>query len=854
MNANEFQRVKTLFDELAELPHARRLQRLQHDAAIGETTRRHLRALFEADASLADMTARPALGETRPLTQSAWIGERVGAFLIERELGRGGMGSVFLAHRADGSVEQKVAVKLIRPEQLDEHTLARFRLERQVLALLKHPHVASMLDLGELEGGIPYVVMEYVDGTPITAYCADHKLDIAQRLRLFLDVCDAVSYAHRSMVVHRDLKPSNILVTASGQVKLLDFGIAKPLLNRLGTQEVSDTGAAQRFFSPHNAAPEQLRGEPVTVACDVYGLGVLLYEMLAGVAPFDFTGKTPGEVEHVIVDVEPAPPSSRGSTVLRGDLDAIVLRALRKDASERYATADQFAADVVAYLQRRPVYARSGQSWYRIRMFVLRNRIALAAAVAFLALGIAASATQWLQVRETERQRDRAQHATQFLVEAFRAADPAKALGQKVTAKDILDQAERSLALEMQGDPELRAELLGRIAEVKLHLSAWKEALDALNQALQYLAASRRDTHDLRLWLLTMRADAAIKTGDFDLGKQTIDAANAMAPDVKQRAVIEANLIDWLYVQGKGPEDLRPHLNVALHELAPKLRPLGSAERWHLILVAAKAHQVVDGPPASVKLVEDMLRESAGEKVDFPQLVEARRSLATFYKNSERFNDAARLLDELRPDIERLYGKDSIAMGLWANERANTYVKPGGPQLDLYRQALAIYIAKIGPKATSVANTEFNVAGAAQLAGDFAEAERNYRACIALAAEVWPDSNENIEMFRASFALFLNQRGRFAEAVPLFEQVVARADRNPQFREDDVYVTAKLGLAVARYALGKNPQTLGAFNEAATINKEIGGETTSIMNDQLIVAKGLGLPMPTAGALQEKSK
>jgi len=248
MNANEFQRVKTLFDELAELPHARRLQRLQHDAAIGETTRRHLRALFEADASLADMTARPALGETRPLTQSAWIGERVGAFLIERELGRGGMGSVFLAHRADGSVEQKVAVKLIRPEQLDEHTLARFRLERQVLALLKHPHVASMLDLGELEGGIPYVVMEYVDGTPITAYCADHKLDIAQRLRLFLDVCDAVSYAHRSMVVHRDLKPSNILVTASGQVKLLDFGIAKPLLNRLGTQEVSDTGAAQRFF------------------------------------------------------------------------------------------------------------------------------------------------------------------------------------------------------------------------------------------------------------------------------------------------------------------------------------------------------------------------------------------------------------------------------------------------------------------------------------------------------------------------------------------------------------------------------------------------------------------------------
>jgi serine/threonine protein kinase len=165
-------------------------------------------------------------------------------------------------------------------------------LERQVLALLKHPHIATLLDLGEIAEGVPFVVMEYVEGRLITQYCDEHRSGVRQRLQLFLDVCDAVAYAHRNMIVHRDIKPNNILVCAAGRVKLLDFGIAKPLLTRLGTQHINETSAAQRFFSPYNSAPEQLRGEPVSVACDVYGLGVLLCELLTGAAPFDFAGRT----------------------------------------------------------------------------------------------------------------------------------------------------------------------------------------------------------------------------------------------------------------------------------------------------------------------------------------------------------------------------------------------------------------------------------------------------------------------------------------------------------------------------------------------------------------------------------
>ena len=357
MDANEFHRLKQLFERLADLAPEERLLQLEREPDIGADTRRHLRTLFDADVSLAGMTARSALHDpTARGSDERWIGKRVGAFVIERELGHGGMGSVFLAHRADGSVEQKVALKLIRPEQLDEHTLARFRLERQVLAVLQHPHIATLLDVGELDGGVPFVVMEYVEGQPITAYCDERKLDLRQRLLLFMDVCDAVSYAHRSMVVHRDLKPGNILVAANGAVKLLDFGIAKPLLRQFGTQQVSETSAAQRYFSPYNAAPEQLRGEPVTVACDVYGLGVLLYEMLTGSAPFDFVGKTPGEMEKMILEREPRVPSEcAANRNLRGDLDAIVSRALRKRPIERYATVDQFAGDVQRYLDHQPV-------------------------------------------------------------------------------------------------------------------------------------------------------------------------------------------------------------------------------------------------------------------------------------------------------------------------------------------------------------------------------------------------------------------------------------------------------------------------------------------------------------------
>jgi serine/threonine-protein kinase len=851
MNNNDFRRIKNLFDELADLPAGARSARLARDD-IDNSTRQHLRALLDADAMLADATARPAV-PAAPMETAQWIQRRIGAFVIERELGHGGMGSVFRAHRADGSVEQKVAVKLIRPEQLDEHTIARFRLERQVLALLKHPNIGTLLDVGELDDGTPYVVMEYIDGMPIVDFAQAKNLAVTQRLRLFLAVCNAVAYAHRNMVVHRDLKSSNILVTADGLPKLLDFGIAKPLLQRFGTQEIQETGAAERFFSPQNASPEQVRGELVTVGCDVYGLGVLLYELMAQSTPFDFTGKTPGQIEHLILKTEPVAPSLRNGPIparsLRGDLDAIVLHALRKSAADRYATVDEFAADIRNYLEGRPVAARRGRTWYRVRKFVGRNRIALGVTTLFVILAVIAGAMLWLQALEVIRQRDRAVQATNFMVETFRAADPAKALGEKLTAKQILDEAQRTLTADTKVTPALRAELLGRIAEVKIHLGTAAEALPLLTHALHDVGA--HDDPETRAWLFEVQANAALASGEFELAKSAIAQAEALASSVQLRAAIERDAMDLMYQQGATTE-LQPHIDKVLHELAPKLA-VDDPLRWELLTSTAAAEEVAFSAKPAIELMEELLRNASGTPQDKPYVQKARSKLAELYRDVRRVKDAEAQMNQVRESVERLYGKDSLAYGNWANSMGATVRLDGRytEALAFYDEAVALHGKWAGPESPQVARTKFNIAETAGDAGQWELAEKNFQECIALALKVWPDTNENVEIFRTLYGLDLNQQHRFADAEPLFHTVLTRGDRDPEFRDDETYKSAQMGLSVAQYALSPTPEHLHALERDAVLPADATDDIKEVEQHQIEVIRSLGLPLPTSLSTQE---
>jgi serine/threonine-protein kinase len=504
--AERFVRLRALFDAgclLATSERARFLARVtEEDAALGG----ELSQLFtEHDRADTGRSRRELLALVAELAAvpSHKAGSRIGRYEIRRELGRGGMGVVYLAEDADGAA---VAVKVLAASG----TRPRFEREWAILATLEHSRIARFLDAGETDDGAPYYAMEYVPGVGLGEYCDGAALSVAARLALFLEVCAAVQFAHANLVLHRDIKADNILVTPDGVPKLIDFGIARSL----------DRGAAtrtqQRFFSPVNAAPEQLRGERLGVTCDVYQLGTVLYELLSGQPIFNYTQLTPSQLEQHILDVPPMAPSlvvERGAvrgarlrgcatpralaTTLAGDLDNIVLQALRKKPDERYASVERLAEDVRAHLLRRPVSARRGHTWYRVRRFISRHRIAAAATVLALVTAVSLVVALALQARDLARERDaarrdrdRADTTAHFLVDVFRSADPGTALTRDMRIGDVLASAERGLTQRADLSADIRAGLLIALADVQLSLSDHRAALRLLDAGAATLDAA----------------------------------------------------------------------------------------------------------------------------------------------------------------------------------------------------------------------------------------------------------------------------------------------------------------------------------------------------------------------------
>ena len=579
ISATRLALLESLFDAALGLPEASRDEFIALSTSHDPSLESELRGLLSAHALSDSAFASPVRAE-RDFAER-YVGTRLGAYEIGKRIGSGGMGTVHEAVRADDQYRARVAVKFLRRSAESAVAIRRFRAERQILASLQHPNIATLLDGGVTPDGLPYFVMEYIDGEPITRWCDSQSLTVEGRLALFQQVCAAVSAAHQKLVVHRDLKPGNILVTSDGTVKLLDFGIAKLMRDDLAGVETA-TQVGQRAFTPEYASPEQVRGASVDTTSDVYALGVVLFELLTGQRPFDLQGKSMAEMERIVSE-QPAPrPSSvlaadrhlvlsertlaRARQRIEGDLDAIVQMALRKEPARRYGSVGAVARDVAQHVAQEPVQAQPDSVGYRLGKFVQRRRLeTIAAAVAVVSL-VGGTAAAVLQARRAEAQRvvataqgARATEVTNFLMTMLNSSNP-ESFGKDVTMRTVLDSAVIR-ADSMKVAPELEAEIRAVMGNAYLALG---ELDIAEKQFSLDLAARRRHAPGgdyltavtFSKLALVAETRGSIATADSLL--QQAEALYARFPhdDHREESTAIENRGRLLYQLGKVPEAL----------------------------------------------------------------------------------------------------------------------------------------------------------------------------------------------------------------------------------------------------------------------------------------------------------
>lgn len=686
MPTERLYRVLEILDEVLELPTAGRGECLDRLCGDDAALRAEVEALLDGDG--AEEQPQGALAAPAFDIHSAdpEIGRKIGPYRLVELLDRGGMGAVYLAERDD--IEQRVALKLIRRGlDTDRDLVRRFHKERQILARLEHPHIARFLTGGTTEDNLPFFAMELVQGQPIDSYCKEHELSIEQKLRLFCKVCSAVHFAHRNLVIHRDLKPSNLLITADGEPKLLDFGIAK-LLDEGLVPEVVQTASGQALMTPRYASPEQIRLEPLTTASDVYSLGVLLYELLTGLDPYRSRERRNDEVARAILEEEPERPSTavrrRGDRAsaqnrslaqrLHGDLDSIVLQAMRKEPDLRYGSAEELARDLEMHLAGRPVRARTGTLRYRTGKFLRRNWLVLIVLGTFLGLSgslATVSRRAAIETEQADRERESADEAMGFLVDIFRAADSTRSRTADPSAREVL-QAGKVLALDLE-DAQLQIIATSRLGEIFRNLGQFEDAEEMLEKSHELAIEHYGEEHEE---VVARKNDLAVVTfdqQDYPLAeqkfRQVIAAKERLGQEPPGFQTTRSNLASALTFQGKFPE----------------------AER----------------------LLVEVLEERRAEKETTDQeLATSHYNLAFLYYTSGELEEAAgNCLKAL--EIRRSQSKPSVARIASAlNLLANIEAAEGRREKarELYEEALAIRLERLTEDHPQVATTRANLA------------------------------------------------------------------------------------------------------------------------------------------------
>lgn len=687
----------------------------------------------------------------RPLMEHPGLsleGQIIGVYKILSPIGQGGMGTVWLAERSDGRFERRVAIKFLN-YAVGQAGAERFRREGNILARLAHAHIAQMMDAGVTSAGQPYLVLEYCEGEPVDEYCDRQRLDVRARVRLFLDILDAVAHAHSNLIVHRDLKPSNVIVAANGDVKLLDFGIAK-LLSEEGspaaTQLTLENGAG---LTPLFAAPEQVTGGAITTMTDVYALGVLFYLLLTGQHPAGPGPYSAADLVRAITEREPQRASeavgagaggkdilaaNRGVTPeklrrqLHGDLDTIVAKALKKNPQERYASVDSFADDLDRWLEDKPISARPDNALYHLRKYLRRHRAGVAVGAGLLVLLVGFAVTQSVELRRIARERDRANRITEFMTNMFRMSDPSQARGNAITAREILDRASKKIDPGLAKDPELQADMMHVMGDVYDDLGLYPTAESLLRRAVRVREAvlgphARETLESKRLlgWVLQEEGHFAeaekLQRATLEDDRRTLGAKSPESLSTLN------NLGTTLFLEGRYAEAESLHreaLDTARTVLGPEhsrtlglMNNLGLDLQWQgRFAEAEKVQREALNADLRVLGAEDPLTLSTMD------------NLALTVCQMGRYAEAEKLgRDALNGEIRVLGPEHPSTLSSMAN--LGMFLKREGRFTEaenLTRQVLEIDRRVLGPKQLSTAECEYNLGCIAALRGNRDEA------------------------------------------------------------------------------------------------------------------------------------
>jgi serine/threonine-protein kinase len=795
-----------IFAAALDLPAAERSAFLDAACAGDATLRGEVERLLIADAEVSAFLEGPVGELLGPAFTDHEEGGRLGPYRLVRRIGGGGMGTVYLARREDDQYQRDVAIKILRSGLASSGAFHRFLAERQILARLEHPNIARLYDGGRTEDGRPYLVMELIEGTPVDQYCDRHRLTVDQRLDLFRRICSAVQYAHQNLLVHRDLKPGNILVNAEGEPKLLDFGIAKRLEGETADPQTTRTGL--RLLTPGYASPEQVRGGPITTASDVYSLGVLLYELLAGRSPHQTSGAS-YEIEQAICEREPERPSAalfrpippaaeeiahardtRPQVLrrrLQGDLDNIVLMALRKEPRRRYASVAHFARDLELHLQDLPVTARPDTLRYRTRKFLRRRRAAVAAAVlaTMVAGGFVTSVVA--QGRRIARERDKSRYTLSFLVDTFKQADPYRTQGERLTANQILDRGAERISRELADQPDVQAAVMDAIGEVDRGLGRYTEAQPLLDRALalrraifgpdslevaeslEHLAQLAADRLDLPVAEKRLRRSLAIRRrllGDDDL---------LVAKTIN-------NLGDILLLKGAPPAEIEKLERQALDSARAAEGPEGDTVAESILQLARTRQAAGDFPQAEQLFREGLAIERQVLKQGDPRLSRHQAALGEILINMGKSGEAEAVLRDALRAQRQIFGGDH----------------------------------------PDIAVTLGNLAMAVYEQDRYAEAEALNREVLSLVRSHYGPSHWMVPMVLGNLAAALQSQHKESEAIPYLEEALEARRRNFG-GEHPLVAQALLLLAGAHRQLEQYPEALSLAREALGILEKVEG-------------------------------